>query len=98
MQFENANNKPAVAAWAGGSVFAIFFAEWLIHKPGLNIVRMALLISSSFTQLKAHSNSAVLQLLGFPIQLFGLLLLPGTIVKYLVEKDDPAEDVRSAVV
>lgn len=40
MQYENANNKPAVAAWAGASVFAIFFAEWLIHKPGLNIVRI----------------------------------------------------------
>lgn len=40
----------------------------------------------------------MLQLLGFPIQLFGLLLLPGTIVKYLVEKDDPSEDVRGALV
>lgn len=40
----------------------------------------------------------VLQLLGFPIQLFGLLLLPSTIVKYLVEKDDPSEDVRSGLV
>ncbi|KAL3154480.1 hypothetical protein ABBQ32_013944 [Trebouxia sp. C0010 RCD-2024] len=72
-KYENANNKPAVAAWAGASVFAIFFAEWLIHRPGLNI------------------------LLGFPIQLFGLLLLPGAIVKYLVEKDDPSEDVRGAL-
>ena len=43
LQFENAQNKPAVAAWAGGSVFAIFFAEWLIHKPGLNIVSLAVL-------------------------------------------------------
>lgn len=41
MQYENAQNKPAVAAWAGGAVFAIFFAEWLIHKPGLNIVSLA---------------------------------------------------------
>lgn len=40
----------------------------------------------------------MLQLLGFPIQLFGLLLLPGTIVKYLVEKDDLSEDVRGALV
>lgn len=40
----------------------------------------------------------MLQLLGFPIQLFGLLLLPGAIVKYLVEKDDPSEDVRGALV
>ena len=40
----------------------------------------------------------MLQLLGFPIQLFGLLLLPGTIIKYLVEKDDPSEDVRGALV
>ncbi|KAL3139636.1 hypothetical protein ABBQ38_003952 [Trebouxia sp. C0009 RCD-2024] len=39
----------------------------------------------------------MLQLLGFPIQLFGLLLLPGTIVKYLVEKDDLSEDVRGAL-
>ena len=42
LQYENAQNKPAVAAWAGGAVFAIFFAEWLIHKPGLNIVSAAL--------------------------------------------------------
>ncbi len=43
MQYENAQNKPAVAAWAGGAVSAIFFAEWLIHKPGLNIVSLAAL-------------------------------------------------------
>ncbi|DBB07765.1 hypothetical protein WJX82_010306 [Trebouxia sp. C0006] len=72
-KYENAQNKPAVAAWAGGAVFAIFFAEWLIHKPGLNI------------------------LLGFPIQLFGLLLLPGAILKYLVEKESPADDVKGAL-
>lgn len=48
---------------------------------------------------RPHSKHCdVLQLLGFPIQLFGLLLLPGTIVKYLVEKDDPSEDVRGALV
>jgi len=39
-----------------------------------------------------------LQLLGFPIQLFGLLLLPGAILKYLVEKESPTDDVRGALV
>ena len=38
LQFENAQNKPAVAGWAVGAVFALFFAEWLIHKPVLSIV------------------------------------------------------------
>lgn len=41
---------------------------------------------------------SALQLLGFPIQLFGLLLLPGAILKYLVEKESPADDVRGALV
>ena len=46
------------------------------------------------------NNIAVLfvQLLGFPIQLFGLLLLPGAITKYLVDKESPTEDVRNALV
>ena len=41
VQYENAENKPAVAAYAGGAVSAILFAEWLIHRPGLNIVSPA---------------------------------------------------------
>lgn len=53
----------------------------------------------SYGMVRSHSEHFhVLQLLGFPIQLFGLLLLPSTIVKYLVEKDDPTEDVRSGLV
>lgn len=38
LQYENAQNKPAVIAYTGGSVTLLIFAEWLINKPGLNIV------------------------------------------------------------
>ena len=39
-----------------------------------------------------------LQVLGFPIQLLGLVLLPYFGVKYLVEDGDALEDAKSAAV
>lgn len=101
MQYENAENKPAVAAYAGGAVSAIIFAEWLIHKPGLNIVSFAATPAALIMRQQFCLSQILclfLQLLGFPIQLFGLLLLPGAILKYLVEKESPADDVRGALV
>ena len=89
-----------MAAWAGGAVSAIFFAEWLIHKPGLNIVSLAALQADPCYKNNWLNDSyrLQLQLLGFPIQLFGLLLLPGAILKYLEEKESPADDVKGALV
>lgn len=72
-KYENAQNKPAVIAYTGGSVTLLIFAEWLINKPGLNI------------------------LLGFPVQLIGLLFLPGLVNKYLVEKKSAGDDAKSAL-
>jgi hypothetical protein len=37
-QFEKAENKPAVVGYLSGAVLAVFFTEWLIHLPGLNVV------------------------------------------------------------
>ena len=39
MQWEKADNKPAIALYISGAAFAIFFSEWLIHLPVLNVVR-----------------------------------------------------------
>lgn len=59
LQFERAENKPAIVAWTSAAIFAFFFSEWLIHLPGLNV------------------------LLGFPVQLVGLLVLPSLGLRYI---------------
>lgn len=56
LQYENAQNKPAVLAYAGGSVAALIFAEWLIHKPGLNIVSIATVAHCLLMQLQVCST------------------------------------------
>jgi len=62
-KFETSDNKAAIVAYSAAAIAAVWFSEWLIHLPLLNV------------------------LLGFPIQLLGLSLLPYFGVKYFVEKD-----------
>lgn len=72
-KFESSPNKIAISGWTVGIAIGILFAEWLIHRPLLNI------------------------LLGFPIQLLGLLTLPYLGVRYYVDKTGkPADDFNSA--
>jgi hypothetical protein len=40
MQFEASENKVAVVGYGAAAVVAILTAEWLIHLPGLNVVRI----------------------------------------------------------
>ena len=39
-QFEKADNKAAIIGWSAAGLGAFFFTEWLIHLPGLNLVRL----------------------------------------------------------
>ncbi|GBF87293.1 tRNA-dihydrouridine synthase [Raphidocelis subcapitata] len=70
-KFEKAENKPVVIAYISAAAFAIFFSEWLIHLPALNV------------------------LLGFPIQLLGLLALPYLGVRYLIDGGDVSKDAEA---
>jgi len=72
-KFEKSDNKPAIIGYSVGAGFALFAAEWLIHKPLLDV------------------------LLGFPIQLLGLLVLPYLGVRYFVEEKSATEDAKQAV-
>lgn len=42
--------------------------------------------------------ATIVQLLGFPIQLIGLLFLPYAVVKYALDDDDYISDIRGASV
>lgn len=68
-KWEKADNKPVVVGYIAAGVAALWFSEWLIHLPGLNI------------------------LLGFPIQLVGLLALPVLGLRYFVDGKDYSKDL-----
>eukprot|EP00955_Chlamydomonas_euryale_P062938 358513-Chlamydomonas_euryale.AAC.9 len=38
LQFEKVENKPVAVAYVAAAVGALFFTEWLIHLPALDIV------------------------------------------------------------
>lgn len=38
MQFEKVENKPVVIGYLSAAVVSVFFAEWLIHLPLLDVV------------------------------------------------------------
>lgn len=92
-QFEKADNKPALLGWGVAGLSVFFFAEWLIHLPGLNFVRSGGLVDHQM--IYPHSPP---QLLGFPIQLLGLVMLPYLVVRYYVDGADLAKDAGDAVV
>ena len=38
VQFESADNKPVIIAYGVAGLLSLFFTEWLIHLPALDVV------------------------------------------------------------
>lgn len=111
-QFEKADNKPALLGWGFAGLSVFLFSEWLIHLPLFNFVRVywcaaadlnrstLCTISTKHTVFATRRTHATrrTQLLGFPIQMLGLFMLPYLGVRYGVEGKDFVKDASEAVV
>ena len=92
VQFESADNKPVVITYGVAALLALLFTEWFIHLPALDVVRQP--TSQWVSQL---THSMFVQLLGFPIQLVGVLITPLLILRYTVDKEDWYADVEGVL-
>ena len=88
-----------VIGYSVAAVLAFFFAEWFIHLPLFNFVSRCTCSFFQTNQLMWSRNlhnlpvltgcSVMSQLLGFPLQLLGLLIAPYLAVRYLAVRCSP---------